>query len=75
MIAVTVILNRVQQRDPKAAEELLYLVYDELRRMAAARMAREAAGHTLQPPATMVRRNFRIALASSAPRPRRCAAS
>jgi len=46
-----VILNRVEQGDPKAAEELLPLVYEELRRLAAARMANEAAGHTLQPTA------------------------
>lgn len=51
MSAVTVILNRAQQGDPKAAEELLPLVYDELRRVAAARMAGNAAGHTLQPTA------------------------
>jgi len=51
MSAVTVILNRAQQGDPHAAEELLPLVYDELRRLAAAKMAHEAAGHTLQPTA------------------------
>ena len=49
--AVTVILNRAQQGDPKAAAELLPLVYDELRRVAAARMANGAPGHTLQPTA------------------------
>ena len=48
---VTRSLNRAQQGDPKAAEELLPLVYDELRRIAAAKMAHEAAGHTLQPTA------------------------
>jgi RNA polymerase sigma factor (TIGR02999 family) len=37
--------------DPNAADELLSLVYDELRKLAAARMANEAAGHTLQPTA------------------------
>ena len=36
---------------PKTAEEILPLVYEELRRLAAARMAQEAAGHTLQPTA------------------------
>jgi RNA polymerase sigma factor (TIGR02999 family) len=51
MSAVTVILNRAHNGDPKAAEELLPLVYDELRRVAAARMAGNAAGHTLQPTA------------------------
>jgi len=51
MSAVTLILDRAQQGDPNAARELLPLVYDELRKLAAARMANEAAGHTLQPTA------------------------
>jgi len=48
---VTHLLEAVGQGDPKAAEELLPLVYEELRRLAAARMAREAPGQTLQPTA------------------------
>ena len=48
---VTHILERVEQGDPKAADELLPLVYEELRRLATHRMANEAAGHTLQPTA------------------------
>lgn len=48
---MTRILNAVTQGDPGAAAELLPLVYDQLRRMAAARMQREAPGHTLQPTA------------------------
>lgn len=48
---MTLILNRAQAGDPQAASELLPLVYDELRKLAAARMANEAAGHTLQPTA------------------------
>ncbi len=51
MSAVTVILSRAQQGDPKAAADLLPLVYDELRRVAAARMAGLTPGHTLQPTA------------------------
>jgi RNA polymerase sigma factor (TIGR02999 family) len=51
MSAVKVILNRAQQGDPKAAGELLPLVYDELRRVAAARMTSGAPGDTLQPTA------------------------
>jgi len=47
----TRILDRVQQGDGTAAEELLPLVYDELRRLAAQRMADEPAGQTLQPTA------------------------
>ena len=51
MSDVTCILGRVQQGDPKAAEELLPLVYEELRKLAAHKMANEAAGQTLQPTA------------------------
>jgi RNA polymerase sigma factor (TIGR02999 family) len=45
---VTRILDRVQQGEGKAAEELLPLVYEELRKLAAHRMAHEAPGQTLQ---------------------------
>lgn len=48
---VTRILDRLQQGDRKPAEELLPLVYEELRRLAAQRMAHEAPGQTLQPTA------------------------
>jgi RNA polymerase sigma factor (TIGR02999 family) len=51
MSDVTRILDRVQQGEPKAAEELLPLVYDELRRLAAAKMSLEIPGQTLQPTA------------------------
>ena len=51
MSEVTGILDRPQQGDPKAAEELLPFVYEELRKLAANKMAREAPGHTLQPSA------------------------
>ena len=51
MSEITLILNAVQQGDPKAAEELLPLLYDELRNLAARKMAHEAPGHTLQPTA------------------------
>ena len=51
MSDVTHILERVQQGDAKAAADLLPLVYNELRRLAAYRMASEAPGHTLQPTA------------------------
>jgi len=46
---VTRILQSIDSGDPKAAEELPPLVYDELRRLAAARMAKESPGQTLQP--------------------------
>lgn len=45
---VTQILNAIEHGDPEAAEQLLPLVYDELRRLAAQRLAREAANQTLQ---------------------------
>jgi RNA polymerase sigma factor (TIGR02999 family) len=51
MSEVTRILETFEGGDPKAAAELLPLVYDELRRLAAAKMANEAPGHTLQPTA------------------------
>ena len=48
---MTVLLRRAEQGDPHAAAELLSLVYEELRRLAAAKMAHEAPGQTLQPTA------------------------
>jgi RNA polymerase sigma factor (TIGR02999 family) len=47
MTDITRILSALSQGDPHAAEQLLPLVYDELRRLAAAWMAREQAGQTL----------------------------
>ena len=44
---VTRILSAVEQGDPHAAEQLLPLVYDELRRLAAAKLAQEKPGQTL----------------------------
>jgi RNA polymerase sigma factor (TIGR02999 family) len=51
MSNVTQMLRAVERGDAKAAHELLPLVYNELRRLAAYRMAHEAPGHTLQPTA------------------------
>jgi RNA polymerase sigma factor (TIGR02999 family) len=48
---VTRILSAVEQGDPHAAEQLLPIVYDELRKLAAANLAREKPGQTLQPTA------------------------
>jgi RNA polymerase sigma factor (TIGR02999 family) len=45
---VTRILNEIHQGDAKAAEALLPVVYDELRRVAAHKMSGESSGHTLQ---------------------------
>jgi RNA polymerase sigma factor (TIGR02999 family) len=51
MSEVTQILSAIEQGDPHAAAELLPLVYDELRRLAGARLADEKPGQTLQPTA------------------------
>lgn len=48
---ITLLLNRVSSGDPKAADELLPVVYEELRKLARSRMGAEAAEHTLQPTA------------------------
>src|SRR5438309_2481691 len=48
MSDVTRILSQIEQGDPQAAEKLLPLVYDELRRLAAAKLAQEKPGQTLQ---------------------------
>jgi RNA polymerase sigma factor (TIGR02999 family) len=48
MSDVTHILHAIDQGDPRAAEQLLPLVYDELRQLAAQKMAQEAPGQTLQ---------------------------
>jgi RNA polymerase sigma factor (TIGR02999 family) len=48
MSDVTRILSAIEQGDPHAAEQLLPLVYDELRELAAQRLAREKHGQTLQ---------------------------
>jgi RNA polymerase sigma factor (TIGR02999 family) len=48
MSDVTRILSAIEQGDRQAAEQLLPLVYDELRRLAARKLAREKAGQTLQ---------------------------
>jgi RNA polymerase sigma factor (TIGR02999 family) len=47
----TLLLTAMEQGDPTAADKLLELLYEELRRLAASKMAREAPGHTLQPTA------------------------
>jgi RNA polymerase sigma factor (TIGR02999 family) len=47
MSDVTHILNAIEEGDPKAAQELLPLVYDELRRLAAQKLAQERPGQTL----------------------------
>jgi RNA polymerase sigma factor (TIGR02999 family) len=51
MSDVTSLLSAISKGDPHAAADLLPLVYDELRRLAAARLADEPSGNTLQPTA------------------------
>ena len=48
MSDVTRILNQIESGDPKAAEQLLPLVYNELRMLAAGNLAKEKPGQTLQ---------------------------
>src|SRR5262245_15683309 len=48
MSDVTRILSQIQSGDPQAADQLLPMVYDELRKLAAARLAHEQPGQTLQ---------------------------
>ena len=48
MTGVTQILSQIEQGDPSAAEGLLPLVYEELRKLAAAKLANEKPGQTLQ---------------------------
>lgn len=58
---VTRILSQIEAGDPAAAEKLLPLVYDELRKLAAARMSSENPGHTLQATALVHEAYLRLA--------------
>ncbi len=49
MSDVTRILSAIEQGDPAASEQLLPLVYQELRKLAAAKLSKEKPGQTLQP--------------------------
>src|SRR5688572_19552056 len=61
MSDVTRILERAQAGDPQAADDLLPLVYAELRKLAAAKMANEVPGQTLQPTALVHEAWLRLA--------------
>ncbi len=61
MSEVTRILEKIQSGDPHAADALLAVVYDELRQIAAQKMAREAPGQTLQPTALVHEAWLRLA--------------
>jgi RNA polymerase sigma factor (TIGR02999 family) len=64
MSDVTRILSAIEQGDSKAAQELLPLVYEELRKLAAQRLAREKPGQTLQPTALVHEAYLRLVGAS-----------
>jgi RNA polymerase sigma factor (TIGR02999 family) len=67
MSEVTRILSAIEQGDPHAAEQLLPLVYDELRQLAAAKLAQEKAGQTLQATALVHEAYLRLVGAEQAP--------
>ena len=86
MSEVTRILSAIEHGDPHAAAGLLPLVYDELRKLAAQRLANESPGQTLQATALVHEAYLRLVgaddahagtagVTSSPRRPRRCAAS
>jgi RNA polymerase sigma factor (TIGR02999 family) len=60
MTDVTTILRQIEQGEPGAAEQLLPLVYSELRHLAAAMMSQENSGHTLQATALVHEAYFRL---------------
>ena len=61
MSDVTVILQAMGRGEERTLDELLPLVYEELRHLAASRMAQESAGHTLQPTALVHEAYMRLA--------------
>jgi RNA polymerase sigma factor (TIGR02999 family) len=66
MSDATCILSRIEQGDPQAAEQLLPLVYDELRKLAAARLVDEKPGQTLQATALVHEAYLRLVNSESA---------
>ena len=62
MSDVTHILSQIESGDPSAAEQLLPLVYDELRKLAAAKLAHEKPGQTLQATALVHEAYLRLAI-------------
>lgn len=69
MSDVTRILSAIEQGDPSAAEQLLPLVYDELRRLAAQRLAQEKPGQTLQATALVHEAYLRLVAPTGSPHP------
>src|SRR5213082_1653707 len=70
MTNVTHILSAIEQGDPQAAEQLLPLVYDELRKLAARKLAHEAPGQTLQATALVHEAYLRLVASADASAPR-----
>src|SRR5262245_45947261 len=70
MHEVTRILSAIDQGDPRAAEQLLPLVYDQLRQLAAEKLAQEKAGHTLQATALVHEAYLRLVASGDASAPR-----
>ena len=67
---VTRILSAIEEGDPHAAAQLLPLVYDELRRLAAQRLSQEKPGQTLQATALVHEAYLRLVASGDAPAPR-----
>jgi RNA polymerase sigma factor (TIGR02999 family) len=67
MSEVTLILDQIHQGDPSAADQLLPLVYNELRNLAAQRLAQESAGQTLQATALVNEAYLRLVDVERAP--------
>jgi RNA polymerase sigma factor (TIGR02999 family) len=67
MTNVTRVLSAIKQGDPNAAEQLLPLVYDELHKLAAQKLAREKPGQTLQPTALVHEAYLRLVGGDKAP--------
>lgn len=67
MTAITQILSAIERGDPHAAEQLLPLVYDELRKLAAQKLAQEKPGQTLQATALVHEAYLRLVDVDNAP--------
>src|SRR2546426_10896250 len=67
MTDVTRILSAIEQGDPHAAEELLPLVYDELRKLAARKLTQESPGQTLQATALVHEAYLRLVGSDNSP--------
>jgi RNA polymerase sigma factor (TIGR02999 family) len=67
MTDVTQLLSQIESGDPTAADQLLPLVYDELRKLAAARLTQEKPGQTLQATALVHEAYLRLVASASSP--------